>query len=158
MKQKYPIDPDRISLIGFSAGASGAMHLVSLYPDEFSAMLAMVAGGNDYPIRNFSNLPLAIHHGDVDWTSAICDARVQFQKMQSAGNRLAFLKEYPGSGHSVSAKDHKSIVKWVLEQKRDPAPKSIAIDCETPTLGRHAYIQILEFDDPQNVATLSVDI
>lgn len=78
MKQKYPIDPDRISLIGSSAGASGAMHLVSLYPDEFSAMLAMVAGGNDYPIQNFSNLPLAIHHGDVDWTSAICDARVQF--------------------------------------------------------------------------------
>lgn len=97
--------------------------------------------------------------------------------MQSAGNRLAFLKEYPGSGHSVSAKEHKSIVKWVLEQKRDPAPRSIAIDCETPTLERHAYIQILEFDDPhprailttrreggvmiidpQNVATLTVDI
>ncbi len=35
MKQKYPIDPDRISLIGSSAGASGAMYLVSLYRDEF---------------------------------------------------------------------------------------------------------------------------
>lgn len=154
MKEKYPIDSDRVSLVGFSAGASGAMHLASLYPDKFSAVVAMVAAGNDYPIRNFLNLPVAIHHGDLDWTSAICDARVQFRKMQAAGNQLAILKEYPGVGHSVPAKEHETIVKWMLEQKRDVAPKSVFIDCETPALGKHAYIQILEFDDPHKRATL----
>jgi len=154
MKEKYPIDSARVCLVGSSAGASGAMHLASLYPDEFSAVVAMVAAGNDYPIRNFLNLPVAIHHGDVDWTSAICDARVQFQKMRAAGNQLAILNEHPGVGHSVPAKEHETIVKWMLEQKRDVSPKSVSIDCETPALGRHAYIQILEFDDPHNRAIL----
>ena len=116
MKRHYPIDPDQVSLVGFSAGGSGAMHLASLHPNEFSAVVAMVAAGNDYPMAPFRNLPVAFHHGDRDWTSSICDARVQFQKMKEAGCPV-ILKEYPGAGHSIPG-SHEPIVSWMLEQVR----------------------------------------
>ena len=39
MKRYYPVDPDRVYLTGFSAGASGAMHVASSYPDAFAAVM-----------------------------------------------------------------------------------------------------------------------
>ncbi|NNE91459.1 MAG: hypothetical protein HKN23_07415, partial [Verrucomicrobiales bacterium] len=126
MKRNYPIDPDRISLAGSSAGGSGAMHLASLHPHEFSCVVPLVAAGNDYPLTSFQNLPVAFHHGDRDWTSAICDARVQFQKMKAAGCPV-ILQEYPGAGHSIP-RPHEPITKWMLEQERHPVqpdPKPI---------------------------------
>ena len=51
MKKNYPVDPDRIYLVGFSAGASGAMHLASICPDQFAAVVPMVAMGNNYFLK-----------------------------------------------------------------------------------------------------------
>ena len=94
MKRNYPIDSNRVYLVGYSAGGSGAMHLSSCFPDEFAAVLPLVGVGNNYPLRSFSNLPVAFHHGDRDWTSSICNARVQAQRLQASGCPT-ILKEYP---------------------------------------------------------------
>jgi dienelactone hydrolase len=134
MKRNYPIDPNRIYLVGSSAGGSGAMHLASCFPDEFAAVLPLIAAGNNYPLRNFSNLPVAFHHGDRDWTSSICNARVQTQRMQALGCPT-ILKEYPGAGHGVPG-PHEPLMTWLFEQRRNPAPETVRHDCEAPSLGR----------------------
>ena len=156
MKRKYPIDPDRIYLTGSSAGGSGAMHLASCYPDEFAAVLPLVAAGNNYPLANFKNLPVAFHHGDKDWTSSICNARVQTQRMQALGCPV-ILKEYPGAGHSVPG-SHAPLVTWLFDQKRNPVPHAITHDCETPSLGRSYWVTIREFDDPHQRAFVEATI
>ncbi len=155
MKRSYPIDPNRVYLVGSSAGGSGAMHLASCFPDEFAAVLPLVAAGNNYPLRNFSNLPVAFHHGDRDWTSAICNARVQSQRMQKLGCPT-ILKEY-ASGHSIPG-SHELLMTWLFKQRRNPAPKTIRHDCETPSLGRSYWLTIREFDDPHQRAYVEAKI
>jgi hypothetical protein len=152
MKRNYPVDPDRVYLVGFSAGASGAMHLASSYPDEFAAVLPMVAVGTDFPLVNFRNLPVAMHHGTDDWTSSICNARVQYEKMRDLGCPV-ILREYPGVGHAVP-KPHEPIANWLLEQTRNRSPVSVAHQCETPALGRSYWLHIREFQDPHRHASV----
>lgn len=156
MLKKYPIDPDRVYLMGFSAGGSGAMHLASCFPDQFAAVLPMVAAGNNYPLANFKNLPVAFHHGDKDWTSAICNARVQAQRMQALGCPV-ILKEYPGAGHTVPG-SHAPLMTWLFDQKRNPVPNWITHDCEAPSLGRSYWMTIREFDDPHQRAFVEAAI
>ena len=156
MKRNYPIDTNRVYLVGSSAGGSGAMHLASCFPDEFAAVLPLIAAGNNYPLRNFSNLPVAFHHGDRDWTSAICNARVQAQRMQDLGCPT-ILKEYPGAGHGIPG-SHEPLMSWLFKQHRDPAPRTIRHDCEAPSLGRSYWLRIHEFDDPHQRAYVEAEI
>ena len=155
-QRHYPVDPDRVYLVGSSAGASGAMHVASSYPDAFAAVVAFVAAGNDYPVSNFRNLPVAVHHGTEDWTSSICDARVQVDKMQRSGCP-AILREYEGAGHSVP-RPHEPIVSWLLDQTRNRSPSSIAHQCETPALGRSYWIRIQELQDPHQRAFVAASV
>ncbi len=155
MINKYPIDPDRVYLMGSSAGGSGAMHLASCYPDQFAAVLPLVAAGNNYPLANFRNLPVAFHHGDRDWTSSICNARVQAQRMQALGCPV-ILKEY-AAGHSVPG-SHVPLVTWLFDQKRNPVPRTITHDCEALSLGRSYWVRIREFDDPHQRAFVEATI
>lgn len=156
MKRNYPIDPDRVYLVGSSAGGSGAMHLASCFPDEFAAVLPLIAAGNNYPLLNFTNLPVAFHHGDRDWVSAICNARVQAARMQALGCP-AVLHEYAGAGHSVPG-SHEPLMTWLFEQRRDPVPKLIRHVCEVPSLGRSYWLRIREFDDPHRRASVKAQI
>ena len=156
MKRNYPIDSNRVYVVGSSAGGSGAMHLTSCFPDEFAAVIPLIAAGNNYPLRNFSNLPVAFHHGDRDWTSSICNARVQAQRMQQLGCPT-ILKEYPGAGHGIPG-SHVPLMTWLFKQRRNPAPTTIRHDCEAPSLGRSYWLQIDEFDDPHRHAAVEAEI
>ena len=156
MKRNYPVDADRVYVVGSSAGGSGAMHLASCFPDEFAAVLPLVAAGNNYPLRNFSNLPVAFHHGDRDWVSSICNARVQAQRMRELGCPV-ILQEYAGAGHNVPG-SHEPLIQWLFEQRRNPAPRTIRHDCEVPSLGRSYWLTIQEFDDPHQRAHVEADI
>jgi hypothetical protein len=156
MKRDYPVDEDRIYLVGFSAGASGAMQLASTHADQFAAVLPLVAVGTDYPIANFRNLPVAQHHGTADWTSSICNARGQHQRML-AMECPAELTEYPGVGHSVPL-PHEPIVEWMLKQQRERSPAVVMHDCEAPSLGRAYWLKIDEFVDPHRRAKVSASV
>lgn len=156
MKRNYPIDEDRVYLVGSSAGGSGAMHLASCYPDQFAAVLPLIAAGNNYPLPNFTNLPVAFHHGDRDWVSAICNVRVQTQRLQALGCP-AELHEYPGAGHGVPG-SHEPMVRWLLQQKRVQTPSQIHLVCETPSLGKAYWLRITRFKDPHQRASIEARI
>jgi hypothetical protein len=156
MKWNYPIDPNRVYLVGSSAGGSGAMHLASCFPDEFAAVIPLIAAGNNYPLVNFTNLPIAFHHGDRDWVSSVCNVRVQTQRLQTLGCPT-FLKEYPGAGHGVPG-PHEPMMEWLFEQRRNPAPKTIRHECEAPSLGRSYWLRIQEFADPHQRAYVEAEI
>ena len=156
MKRNYPIDADRVYLVGSSAGGSGAMHLSSCFPDEFAAVIPLIAAGNNYPLVNFTNLPVAFHHGDRDWVSSVCNVRVQTLRLQALGCP-ALLKEYPGAGHGIPG-SHEPLAAWLFQQRRDPAPKTIRHDCEAPSLGRSYWLRIQEFDDPHRRAYVEAEI
>ncbi len=156
MKKYYPIDADRIYLVGSSAGGSGAMQLASLHSDEFAAVMPLVAAGTAYSLINFKHLPVAFHHGTDDWTSSICNARVQTQRMEALDCPVQHI-EYPGVGHSVPL-PHEPLLEWLFEQGREPSPRSIAHECEAPSDGRSHWLTIEKFRDPHRRAKVEASV
>ncbi|MBC8353376.1 MAG: hypothetical protein H8E66_15365 [Planctomycetes bacterium] len=151
-KAKYSIDEDRIYLTGTSAGATGAMHTAALRQDVFAAVVPLVAFGNDLPLDNFRNLPLRCEHGVNDWTSAIGNVRVQFQKLDKLGYD-AVLNEHPSAGHGIRMPPPETM-EWLFRQRRDPSPKQIVHTCEHPRDGTAYWLKIEKFSDPHKVARI----
>ena len=73
------VDPDRVYLLGFSAGGDGAYQLASKIPDRFAAM---VAGGGHYNWTNFNNIanmPLCVQCGEKDMVTGNLRARATIE-------------------------------------------------------------------------------
>ena len=54
VKAKYPIDPDRIVLYGFSMGGAGAWSIGSHYPDLWAAVQPGAGFAETYQLCDFS--------------------------------------------------------------------------------------------------------
>lgn len=151
-KEAYQIDEDRVYITGTSAGATGIMHTVAQRPDVFAGAVPLVAFGNDLPLENFRNLPIRCEHGVNDWTSAICNVRVQFQKLSTMKGD-AVLNEHPTAGHGVRTPPPKTM-DWLFEQKRNRSPAHVVYSCEHPRDGKAYWLTMERFMDPHQVAQL----
>ncbi|MEO2033409.1 MAG: alpha/beta hydrolase-fold protein [Planctomycetaceae bacterium] len=149
-KSAYNVDEDRVYITGTSAGATGVMHTAAYRPDVFAGVVPLVAFGNDLPLENFRNLPIRCEHGVNDWTSAICNVRVQFQKLADMGYD-AVLNEHPTAGHGTRSPPDPTM-DWLFDQERDRSPQHIVYSCEHPRDGRAYWIRIDDFLDPHRVA------
>lgn len=152
----FDIDEDRVYLTGTSAGATGAMHVAAQRPDIFAGVVPLVAFGNDLPLENFCNLPIRCEHGINDWTSAIGNVRVQFQKLRKAGYD-AVLNEHPTAGHGIRVPPPKTM-NWLFRQKRNRSPQRLVYSCEHPRDGRAWWVRIDEFVDPHRVARVEATV
>ena len=152
-KEAYSVNADRVYITGTSAGATGIMHTVAQRPDVFAAAVPLVAFGNDLPLENFRNVGLRCEHGVNDWTSAICNVRVQFQKLKKLGYEDAILNEHPTAGHGVRTPPPKTM-EWLFSRKRDPSTRHIVYSCENPRDGRAYWLTIERFTDPHEVARI----
>ncbi|ORY09322.1 hypothetical protein BCR34DRAFT_589425 [Clohesyomyces aquaticus] len=60
------VDPNRVYLLGFSAGGDGAFQHAAQLPDIFGAVSAAAGHPNGVPFTNTPNLPLCISSGGKD--------------------------------------------------------------------------------------------
>ncbi|MCZ7648476.1 MAG: prolyl oligopeptidase family serine peptidase [Planctomycetota bacterium] len=149
MQRAYPIDPDRVYLYGYSMGGMGVYTLGAHHPDLWAAGI-VIAGRADSPLlmgtrgmetlhafkqwlvradhpidlcENFVNIPLRIYHGNQD----------QFIHPEAAQRITKRLKEI-GCDAELTLQDgdhyfgfdlmyEDAMVKWLLEHKRERAPK-----------------------------------
>ncbi|KAF2029864.1 hypothetical protein EK21DRAFT_89463 [Setomelanomma holmii] len=66
VKDRPFVDPNRVYLLGFSAGGDGAFQHAARLPDLFSAVSAAGGHPNGVPFINTANLPLCISSGEKD--------------------------------------------------------------------------------------------
>lgn len=154
MKEVCNIDEDRIYMTGTSAGATGVMQTAAYRPDVFAGVVPLVAFGTDLPLENFRNLPIRCEHGVNDWTSAICNVRVQFQKIKSLGYE-AVLNEHAAAGHGIRIPPPKTM-DWLFRLKTDRNPNTIDYSCEHPRDGKAYWLKIERFLDPHGIARINV--
>lgn len=150
MLEKYPVDADRVYLTGTSAGATGAMQTAALRPDRFAAVVPQVAFGTDLPLKNFCNLPVRCEHGINDWTSAIGNVRVQFQKLRALGYD-AVLNEHPTAGHGIRIPPPRTL-DWLFTQRRTDRPRRVVYSCEHPSDGTAYWLTIESLANPHLTA------
>ncbi|CAN5206951.1 prolyl oligopeptidase family serine peptidase [soil metagenome] len=147
----YPIDPDRIALMGFSMGGAGAWHLGAHFADRWavvhagagfvdvaryqnlaqdaypSAVEQALWGLYDVPdyARNLLNLPVIAYSGGDDKQKDAAD----FMAETLAGHGFTLPHKIgPGTGHKYHDETIQEVAAFVRESVatgRDPAPQTI---------------------------------
>ena len=118
---KYPIDKEKITLIGFSQGAILSYAIALSYPEKISKIVAMSGYLNtemakeNFEQNNFSNLKIFASHGTVDQVIPIDWARKTSPVLEKLGIKFEY-KEYP-VGHGVAPQNFYDFRNWLEENK-----------------------------------------
>ena len=124
------IDPNRVYLLGFSAGGDGVYRLAPRMADRWAAA-SMMAGhpGAAAPL-NLRNTPFSIHVGEKDAAYKRNEvARAWGDKLDALrkgdpGGYIHWTKIYKGKAHWLDRKDAAAIP-WMAKHTRNPYPRRI---------------------------------
>lgn len=140
--QRFPIDTDRVVLIGYSMGGFGTWNLGLRFHERFAGASPMAGGvsrqefaplGRDQRTRhllgNARMLPLFFLHGDADSVVPVRFDRWSAEDLGQAG--LPFVYEEVPQGKHVM-KDQlgrgplrEKLVRWIASRERDPHPRRV---------------------------------
>lgn len=141
------VDPDRVYLMGYSAGGDGVYQLAPRFADRLAAAAMMAGHPNDASPLGLRNLPFMIFVGGQD--AAYDRNRVAVQW----GERLAGLQAgdadgyrhlltvYPEKGHWMDRED-RAALPWMAAHTRDAWPRSVVWCQSTRTHSRFYWLEV----------------
>jgi pimeloyl-ACP methyl ester carboxylesterase len=141
------VDPNRVYLMGYSAGGDGVWQLAPRMADRFAAAAMMAGHPNEASLLGLRNLPFAIFMGGAD--AAYDRNKVAAQKsseldaLQKADPQgyEHFVRIYEGLPHWMNGKDAESIP-WMAKHIRNPWPAKIVWVQDDVTHDRFYWLQI----------------
>ncbi|MEY2746270.1 MAG: hypothetical protein RL112_1312, partial [Planctomycetota bacterium] len=124
------VDPDRVYLMGYSAGGDGVYQLAPRMADRFAAAAMMAGHPNETRPDGLRNLPFALHMGAND--SAYDRNKIAAQWRDAlAALRKADPRGYEhqvviheGKGHWMDRQDAQALP-WMARFTRDPHPAKL---------------------------------
>lgn len=155
---KLNVDPERIYLMGYSAGGDGTFNLAPRLADRFAAAAMMAGHPGDARAENLRNLPFALYMGGkdaaydrnkhaADWKQKLADLA-----QNDPGHYPNHVVIYPEKGHWMDNED-KEAIDWLAQYKRDAYPDKI-IWIQDDVLATRKYN--LEVAQPKQGDTLIV--
>ena len=118
--QLYPIDKDRIYIVGLSMGGMGTFDMVCRFPDLFAAAIPICGGIHTDRLDGFySNTVFRIFHGDVDSVVPVRLSREAYLKLKSKGVDVEYI-EFPGVNHGSwdPAFNRRDFMSWLFQQRK----------------------------------------
>lgn len=145
----WGVDPDRVYLLGYSAGGDGVYQLAPRMADRFAAAAMMAGHPNDADPAGLRNLPFALFMGADD------SAYNRNAVAEQWGGRLAELhaadpsgyrhlvRIYPDLGHWMNGKDAEAIP-WMAGFARHPWPDTVVWRLSGPFHSRFYWLSVPE--------------
>ncbi len=124
------VDPDRVYLMGYSAGGDGVYALAPRMADRFAAASMMAGHPNGISLDGVRNLPFSIQMGALDGAYDRANMARQYGEMLDAlqeadpDGYIHFTKIYDDKGHWMDGED-RIAVPWMEGFTRDAAPDRI---------------------------------
>ena len=116
----FPIDTDRVYVIGLSMGGMGTFEITSKYPALFAAAVP-ICGQMENPkdLIHTKGIPFRIFHGDADQVVPIDGSRDAYNTLTDLGYEVEYI-EYPGVKHGSwhNAFNEKDFISWIFKQKK----------------------------------------
>lgn len=100
MKIEYPIDPNRIYVVGLSMGGYGTWDLLQRFPNEIAAAVPICGWGDPQTGSKLKNVPIWAFHGAKDTVVPVSRTLNIVQAIQGAGGSKIRYTEYPYVGHN----------------------------------------------------------
>lgn len=120
--ERYPIDTNRIYVLGMSLGGYGTIDLVAAYPHRIAAAMALCGGGSRKDLSGLNEVPLWIIHGTSDAAVSVNESRKVKNKMEEAGaTPLLRYDEWAGVNHGALARVFylESTYEWLFKHRLD---------------------------------------
>ncbi|MFG0260138.1 MAG: transglutaminase domain-containing protein [Phycisphaerales bacterium JB041] len=152
------VNPDRVYLLGYSAGGDGVYQVAPRMADRFAAAAMMAGHPNETTPEGLRNLPFAVLMGGDDNAYNRAKVAAEF------GDRLAALREadgegyehrtiiYPGLGHWMDGKDAE-ILPWMASHSREAWPRRVVWKQDDVTHDRFYWLAV-----PEGTATARATI
>lgn len=135
---KYPIDPNRIYVVGMSMGGVGTWNIIEKNPNLFAAAVPMCGVPNSKVIKEptnwplyssvdpsevaiLKNIPIWAFHGVDDPLIKVENSKEMYEAIKAAGGTLINYTELPtGTGHNswVPALQNQDMINWLFEQRK----------------------------------------
>ena len=115
----YPIDPQRLFLLGFSQGSLLSMCFTLGHPEHIAGVIAQsgyIPNGIDFEINevDLKNKPFIMTHGEQDTVLPVDWGRASRDRLRELGVNLTY-HEFP-MGHNVSMESLAVISAWLKEK------------------------------------------
>ncbi|MCA9177753.1 MAG: dienelactone hydrolase family protein [Planctomycetales bacterium] len=145
------VDPNRVYLMGYSAGGDGVFQLAPRMADSFAAAAMMAGHPNETSPLGLRNLPFTLHMGGRDaayqrnavaakWEQLLGDLR-----KQDPGGYEHWVKIYPDKGHWMDREDAAAIP-WMAKHTRQRYPRQVVWRQDDVT---HSRFYWLALDGPE---------
>lgn len=148
------IDPNQVTVTGFSGGSLGSWVLGAWHADRFG-MVAPAGGGpfestsNLGMIPNLRNTPMKIHQYEIDGRMPSDHVKEAITLMEEARNKWGGYDfeyiEHPGSGHNPPPGGMKKWVEGLPQASRTPRPTKL---CWQPHIADKRQFAWLYYDGP----------
>ncbi|MFO1066490.1 MAG: dienelactone hydrolase family protein [Pirellulales bacterium] len=146
------VDPNRVYLMGYSAGGDGVYQVAPRMADRFAAASMMAGHPNETQAFGLRNLPFAIFMGGNDsaynrnkiageWSTKLDE----LQKADADGY-VHISKIYPGKGHWMDREDREALP-WMLGFQRRHSPKVVKWRQDDVTHSGFYWLELAEPSD-----------
>lgn len=124
------VNPDRVYLLGYSAGGDGVWQLAPRMADRWAAAAMMAGHPNDASLLPLRNLPFALFMGANDAAyhrnQVAADRAAELGRLREAdpGGYEHFARIYPGLPHWMNRRDAEALP-WMARHTRQPWPRKV---------------------------------
>ncbi len=120
LEMKYPIDPDRIYVVGISMGGHAVWNLLGRENDTFAAAVSVCGCGDPMQAEKLKDMPIWIFHGTKDTTVPVQYSREMVKAFEEVGAKRIRYTEYPGEKHQSweLAYREKELYSWLFAQQK----------------------------------------
>ena len=157
VRSQYDIDPDRIYLTGYSAGAYAVLQLGTEHPERFAAIVPVAGSIIGKTPETLRHMPILWVYGANDYAMGITeDTAVVPLELRATGS-IAQVSLYPATGHGVTLAGYEP---WMLKHRRVAVPESVSCytDESNPGPVRNYWVSILRLADADNHAAVRADL
>lgn len=141
------VDPDRIYLMGYSAGGDGVYQLAPRMADRFAAAAMMAGHPNETQADGLRNLPFTLHMGaedaayDRNKVAASWKQRLAELRAADPQGYLHHVELHEGKGHWMDRQDAVA-VPWMAQHTRPHRPQRIVWLQDDVTHRRYYWLAV----------------
>ena len=133
--KRYPVDPDRVYVMGISMGGYATWELLQRRPKLFAAALPCCGGGDTTLAPSLTDVAIWAFHGDADNVVPVYRSQSMVAAIRAAGGRKIRYREYPGVKHNswTPTFTDPKVFEWLFAQRRGkPDPTDAEPPLKTP--------------------------
>jgi len=141
------VDPNRVYLLGYSAGGDGVYQLAPRMADRFAAAAMMAGHPNETSPLGLRNLPFTIQVGGNDSpynrnkVAAAWGEKLDALQKDDPKGYVHWTKIYQGKGHWLNREDAAALP-WMAKHTRNPLPKRIVWKQDDVTHSRFYWLAV----------------